>query len=165
MAKKITIRPTSSVYATYKRLSYQPWTAIAEFVDNSTQSFYDHKDELMAQKYAKGLRITIDYIDDQENGDRLEIYDDAYGMEWYDFQRAVVLDRPPQNTTGRNEFGMGLKQLLVGLAQFGLLNQHGWAPKTNTIRKSILMNLENTKQKKSMSVKKLLVLKIITLKL
>ena len=32
MAKKINIRPTSSVYATYKRLSYQPWTAIAEFV-------------------------------------------------------------------------------------------------------------------------------------
>lgn len=109
MAKKINIRPTSSVYATYKRLSYQPWTAIAEFVDNSTQSFYDHKDELMAQKYAKGLRITIDYVDDKENGDRIEICDDAYGMEWHDFQRAVVLDRPPKNTNGRNEFGMGLK--------------------------------------------------------
>ncbi len=109
MAKKINIRPTSSVYATYKRLSYQPWTAIAEFVDNSTQSFYDHKDELLEQKYAKGLRITIDYIDDKENGDRIEIYDDAYGMEWDDFQRAVILDRPPHNTNGRNEFGMGLK--------------------------------------------------------
>ncbi len=109
MGKKINIRPTSSVYATYKRLSYQPWTAIAEFVDNSTQSFYDHKDELMAQKYARGLRISIDYIDDKEHGDRIEICDDAYGMEWFDFQRAVVLDRPPQNTTGRNEFGMGLK--------------------------------------------------------
>lgn len=109
MAKKLNIRPTSSVYATYKRLSYQPWTAIAEFVDNSTQSFYDHKDELMEQKYCKGLRITIDYIEDQTKGDRIEIYDDAYGMEWSDFQRAVVLDRPPQNTNGRNEFGMGLK--------------------------------------------------------
>lgn len=109
MSKKINIRPTSSVYATYKRLSYQPWTAIAEFVDNSTQSFYDHKDELMSQKYAKGLCITINYIDDPKNGDRLEIKDDAYGMEWNDFQRAVVLDRPPKNTSGRNEFGMGLK--------------------------------------------------------
>lgn len=109
MAKKINIRPTSSVYATYKRLSYQPWTAIAEFVDNSTQSFYDHKDELMSQKYAKGLCITIDYIEDKGDGDRIEIFDDAYGMEWSDFQRAVILDKPPQNTTGRNEFGMGLK--------------------------------------------------------
>lgn len=109
LSKKINIRPTSSVYATYKRLSYQPWTAIAEFVDNSTQSFYDHKDELMSQKYAKGLNIAIKYVQDTVEGDRLEIIDDAYGMEWTDFQRAVVLDRPPQNTSGRNEFGMGLK--------------------------------------------------------
>lgn len=109
MAKKINIRPTSGVYATYKRLSYQPWTAIAEFVDNSTQSFYDHKDELMSQKYAKGLRITIDYITNEVGGDRLEIFDDAYGMEWFDFQRAIILDRPPINTNGRHEFGMGLK--------------------------------------------------------
>ncbi len=109
MPKKINIRPTSSVYATYKRLSYQPWTAIAEFVDNSTQSFYDHKDELLSQKYSQGLKVTIDYFDDKTNGDRLEIYDNAYGMEWEDFQRAVVLDRPPKNPNGRNEFGMGLK--------------------------------------------------------
>ena len=109
LSKKINIRPTSSVYATYKRLSYQPWTAIAEFVDNSTQSFYDHKEELLAQKYAKGLNISIKYIEDTVEGDRLEITDDAYGMEWKDFQRAVVLDSPPKNTSGRNEFGMGLK--------------------------------------------------------
>lgn len=109
LSKKINIRPTSSVYATYKRLSYQPWTAISEFVDNSTQSFYDHMDELMAQKYAKGLNISIRYIEDSIEGDRLEIDDNAYGMEWTDFQRAVVLDRPPKNTSGRNEFGMGLK--------------------------------------------------------
>ena len=109
MGKKINIRPTSSVYATYKRLSYQPWTAIAEFVDNSTQSFYDHKDELLNIKYYKGLTIQINYIDDPENGDRLEILDDAFGMEWKDFQRAVILDKPPINRDGRNEFGMGLK--------------------------------------------------------
>ncbi len=109
MGKKLNIRPTSSVYATYKRLSYQPWTAIAEFVDNSTQSFYDHKDELLGIKYYKGLTIEINYIDDPEHGDRLEIVDDAYGMEWKDFQRAVILDKPPLNRDGRNEFGMGLK--------------------------------------------------------
>ena len=109
MSKRINIRPTSGVYATYKRLSYQPWTAIAEFVDNSTQSFYDHKEELLSLKYSKGLKITIDYISDAQNGDRIEIYDDAYGMEWNDFQRAIILDRPPINTNGRNEFGMGLK--------------------------------------------------------
>lgn len=109
MAKKLNIRPTSGVYATYKRLSYQPWTAIAEFVDNSTQSFYDHKQELLDQKYYKCLSIYITYTENESEGDMLEIEDDAYGMEWEDFQRAIVLDRPPKNTNGRNEFGMGLK--------------------------------------------------------
>ncbi len=74
MSKKINIRPTSSVYATYKRLSYQPWTAIAEFVDNSTQSFYDHKDELMSQKYAKGLNITIKYTEDKLERVHIKLY-------------------------------------------------------------------------------------------
>ncbi len=109
MNRRINIRPTSGVYATYKRLSYQPWTAIAEFIDNSTQSFYDHKDELLSTKYYKGLVINIDYVEDKLNGDSLVIKDDAFGMEWSDFQRAVILDKPPKNTSGRNEFGMGLK--------------------------------------------------------
>lgn len=109
MSKKINIRPTSGVYATYKRLSYEPWSALAEFIDNSTQSFYDHKEELLSIKYSKGLQIEIEYVVDSINGDRIEILDNAYGMEWKDFQRAVTLDNPPNNTQGRNEFGMGLK--------------------------------------------------------
>ena len=46
MERMINIRPTTGVYATYKRLTYKPWTAIAEFVDNSTQSYFDHEEEL-----------------------------------------------------------------------------------------------------------------------
>ena len=38
----IDIRPQTSVYGTYRRLSYKPWFAIAEFIDNSTQSYYNH---------------------------------------------------------------------------------------------------------------------------
>ena len=37
--RKLNIRPDTGVYGTYKRISYEPWTALAEFVDNSTQSF------------------------------------------------------------------------------------------------------------------------------
>ena len=64
----IKIRPTSSVYATYKRLSYQPWTAIAEFVDNSTQSYFDHKDELNSRVPSYKLLVEINYTQDS-NGD------------------------------------------------------------------------------------------------
>jgi|LSQX01.1.fsa_nt_gb hypothetical protein len=107
--RKLNIRPDTGVYGTYKRISYQPWTALAEFVDNSTQSFYDHKDELFATKYYKGLEIEITYTEDPFIGDEIVIKDNAYGMDYRDFQRAIILDRPPINTKGRNEFGMGLK--------------------------------------------------------
>jgi hypothetical protein len=106
---KINIRPTSGVYATYKRLSYQPWTAIAEFVDNSTQSFFDHKKKLIVLPDFKKLHINISYENKPDGNDILTITDCAFGMEWEDFERAIILDKTPSNTGGRNEFGMGLK--------------------------------------------------------
>lgn len=106
MNNQIDITPSTGVYGTYKRLSYKPWYAIAEFVDNSTQSYYDHISELKQQAGFKKLYININYS--LEN-DYLEITDTAYGMDFNDFKRALILDKPPLNRTGRNEFGMGLK--------------------------------------------------------
>ena len=60
-SKKIDIRPTTGVYATYKNLRYEPWTAIAEFVDNSTQSYFDHQSQLKALNNFEKLHIDINY--------------------------------------------------------------------------------------------------------
>lgn len=108
---KINIRPSSGVYATYKNLRYEPWTALAEFVDNSTQSFFDHKDVLMHIPGFQKLIITINYGLDENGNDCITIEDNAYGMELNDFERAIILDKPPVNhpQNSRNEFGMGLK--------------------------------------------------------
>lgn len=106
----IDIRPAASVYATYRRLSYQPWYAIAEFVDNSTQNYYDHRAELVAayklEENSRNLRVEVAY-DSEQNA--LTIRDNAHGMDTEELTRAVVLDRPPPDPTGRCEYGMGLK--------------------------------------------------------
>ena len=106
----IDIRPAVSVYATYRRLSYKPWYAIAEFVDNSTQSYFDHRDALIDAYKLDGspdsLRVEVAY-DNAQNA--LTIVDNAHGMEMEELTRAVVLDRPPPDPTGRCEYGMGLK--------------------------------------------------------
>lgn len=107
--ERINIRPTTGVYATYKNLRYEPWTALAEFIDNSTQSYFDHKQELKSLNDFNKLTVEINYCLDDNGQDVLTIKDNAYGMESDDFYRAIVLDKPPVNTTGRNEFGMGLK--------------------------------------------------------
>lgn len=105
----IDIQPPVSVYSTYRRLSYLPWYAIAEFVDNSTQNYYDHKEKLK-EKYqnekVKSLRVEIDY---SKKLNSLTIRDNAHGMGWEELKRAVKLNKPPDDQSGRCEFGMGLK--------------------------------------------------------
>ena len=103
--QELNIQPQAGVIGVFSRLNYKPWYAIAEFVDNSTQSFYSHQQEL-ADAGITDVEVSINY--DADN-DILTIVDTAFGMEREDFARAVKIDSPPDNKTGRNEFGMGLK--------------------------------------------------------
>jgi hypothetical protein len=106
----VNIRPESDVYATYQRLSYKPWFALAEFVDNSTQNYYDHRERLLRefQRVRPTAKLVID-IDYDGDSNSLTILDNANGMEIEELTRALVLNRPPPDTSGRSEFGMGLK--------------------------------------------------------
>ncbi len=107
---RVNIRPESDVYATYQRLSYKPWFALAEFVDNSTQNYYDNRDRLL-REYEKSRppeKLVIEIVYDNE-ANKLTILDNANGMEIDELTRALTLNRPPPNTAGRSEFGMGLK--------------------------------------------------------
>ena len=117
MKKKLDIRPDTSVYSTYRRLSYVPSTALAEFLDNSTQSFFDNKSKLSINGKKARLNIFIDYV---ESTDTLTIRDNAYGMDYENFTRAIILDRPPKNVSpnSRNEYGMGLKTAACWFGNF-----------------------------------------------
>ena len=103
--QELNIQPQAGVIGVFSRLNYKAWYAIAEFVDNSTQSFYSHQQELSAHGINE-VDISINY--DSDN-DVLTVTDSAYGMEFDDFARAVKVDSPPEDKSGRNEFGMGLK--------------------------------------------------------
>ena len=108
MEQKITqlnIQPQAGVIGVFSRLNYKPWYAIAEFVDNSTQSFYSNEKELKRNGI---YELNVDIVYDFEK-DILTIKDDAYGMEINDFHRAIKVDSIPEKQGGRNEFGMGLK--------------------------------------------------------
>lgn len=103
---KLNIQPNAGIMNIFDRLNYTPWYAIAEFVDNATQSFYNNKDKLEYSEDDYRLVINIEY---DSNKNTLTIKDNAYGMEIDDFKRAVTLDAKNENQKGRNEFGMGLK--------------------------------------------------------
>ena len=94
--------------AILSRRAYTPWHAIAEFVYNSTQSYFDNEEKLR-EAFAvegRGLEVSIAYDRDQQI---LRVVDNAMGMSYDDLERALHVAMPPQNTKGRCKYGMGLK--------------------------------------------------------
>jgi hypothetical protein len=126
---EINIQPPASILNVFSRLSYKPWYAIAEFVDNSTQSYMSHRAELESAPGFEKLIVDVRY-DAQKN--TLTVKDNAFGMEIDRFKDAILLDSRNETQTGRNEFGMGLKTAAswfgkiwtVTSTQYGSENQY-----------------------------------------
>ncbi len=93
----------------YRRLDYTPWHAIAEFVDNSTQSYFNNRDELEAAfvEDGEGLEVHISY--DRDHPARLRVVDSAMGMSLKELEHALHVARPPENADGRSRYGLGMK--------------------------------------------------------
>ncbi len=108
MSKKIDsvdIRPTVGYLSILPSISYKAWYAIAEFVDNSLQSYLDNKTKLKKiHSSSWKLRIGI-YI----TKSKIQIIDNAGGIAEKDYSRAFRAAARPQNREGLSEFGMGMK--------------------------------------------------------
>lgn len=102
----IEIRFGHENFANYRRLAYKWWFALAEFVDNSTQSFLEHETELADAYEREGERFTVVLATGQ---DFIRIRDNAMGMDLTDLERAMVVGVPPDNVTGRSRYGLGMK--------------------------------------------------------
>ncbi len=104
----VSIRPGVSILSVLRHLNYRPWYAVAEFVDNSLQSFVDYRGGL---ERVEGpdfrLRVSIE-LSAADNG-RLVVRDNAAGIHEADYARAFRPAEIPPNRRGMAEFGMGMK--------------------------------------------------------
>ncbi len=108
----------------YSRYSYKPETALAEFVDNSTQSYFDNVPQLQAVDGDDfQLQIVINYNPSLRE---LRILDNAYGMDHDTFKDALKISKRPKNTGGRSEYGYGMK---TAASWFG----KRWIVRTSTV--------------------------------
>jgi hypothetical protein len=92
----------------YRRMAYEIWYALAEFVDNSTQSFFNNRaalEEALARE-GEGLEVRISY--DRDQG-LLRVVDNAMGMDYAELEHALKIASPPFDRSGRCRYGMGLK--------------------------------------------------------
>ncbi len=101
----------------YRRLSYTPWHALAEFVDNSTQSYLNHKDKLDKLYVEAGDRLEVSVVYDPGH-DLIRISDNASGMNEEELERALHVAQRPLNPTWRSRYGMGMKTAACWLGDF-----------------------------------------------
>lgn len=105
---RINIRPGVKILSVLSHLNYKPWFAVAEFVDNSIQSYLDNCTELRRYEGEDfKLRVAIDL--ELNDGGHLTVRDNAAGIHTSDYRRAFRPAAIPSNRTGLSEFGMGMK--------------------------------------------------------
>ena len=107
LTRSVNIRPKVTVLSVLAHLEYKPWYALAEFVDNSIQSFEESRTQLEALEgpgFSPRVSIEVD-----PGLRRIKITDNAGGIRAEDFPRAFRPAEIPPNRSGLSEFGMGMK--------------------------------------------------------
>jgi hypothetical protein len=136
--EKVSIRPGVQMLSVLSRLNYKPWFALAEFIDNSIQSYLDNRQALqkIAGKKFK-LKVEIDY--DNRDGGKLVVRDNAFGIRPKEFPRAFRPAEVPADTSGLHEYGMGMKSAACWFSP-------RWEVRTSnpgsSIAKSVKFNIE-----------------------
>ena len=136
--ESVDIRPGVSILSVLSHLNYKPWFAIAEFIDNSLQSFLTYRKELDEVEGAGAkLRVSIEL--DSVNGYRIIINDNAAGIHEKDYARAFQPAEVPFDQNGLSEFGMGMKSAACWFAK-------NWTVRTTAfgeaIERTVSFNIE-----------------------
>ena len=125
---KVNIRPDTSILTILKRVEYDHWNALAEFVDNAIDSSQKYRDELLKAdegNFLLKINIAINEADSE-----IVIRDNAAGIHTQDYARAFRAAEIPPDNTGLSEFGMGMKSAACWLSD-------NWNVKTSALGEDI----------------------------
>ena len=115
MPRKIdaSIEIETSFYSALSRMNISVEEALKEFIDNSTSSFNDHKQELEPSS-GNMCKVHIEWDDES-----MKISDNAYGMEKEEFKRALRLSSRAEHytETSRGQYGIGLKNAAANIGR------------------------------------------------
>ncbi len=92
----------------YSRLSYTMWYALAEFVDNSTQSRINYENLIDGVLRDEGKVLEVSIVHDRTFKE-MRIDDNSIGMTKEKLVEALKIANPTKDSKGRSRYGMGMK--------------------------------------------------------
>ena len=130
---KVTIRPDVGLYRLFPSLRYSPWVALGEMVDNSIQSYIEHKNELNAL-YEGKYQLTVDINFSSGEKPTIQVVDNAAGIFTKDIRRAFTPAMPPETLTGIGQYGIGMKSSACWYSNFFTIRTRALGePKIRTV--------------------------------
>lgn len=111
--EKVSIALKPNVYNTFRNLVNTVSNTLGEYVDNAVQSFLDNKEKIttIEPNYTLKVEINVDWTEH-----KITIIDNAGGIDYKNYERAFEPAHIPLDSTGLNQFGMGMKTASVWLA-------------------------------------------------
>lgn len=97
-----------SAIEAYSRLSYTMWFALAEFVDNSTQSRVNYGTLVDDLLRSEGQPLVVSIVHNRQTKE-ITIADNSIGMTKDDLIAALKIASPTSDSKGRSKYGMGMK--------------------------------------------------------
>lgn len=141
----VEIRPEVTMLSVLKHLNYKAWFAMAEFIDNSIQSFAANRAKLK-ELNGSNFKLVINISIDPSGPGKITITDNAAGISEHDFPRAFRAAHVPTDRTGLSEFGIGMKSA-AGLLRIGLLELRLWESRLRELFLLIYVKLSKNRSK------------------
>lgn len=110
----------------YSRLNYTVWYALAEFVDNSTQSRTNYGNIIDDVLKAEDKQLTVD-INYNREGRYITVEDNSIGMTRDKLIAALRVGFPTVDSKGRSRYGMGMKTAACWLGSLWRVTTCQWS--------------------------------------
>jgi hypothetical protein len=140
--KSVSIKFKPDFYGQFQNFNNKIWNVIGEYVDNAWQSFDQNREKLKSN--GKSPQLIVEILIDKEN-DIITIEDNAAGIDSVNIVRALEVANTHSDTSGLNEFGMGLKTSSNWLSK-------SWSIRTSAIgepnERTVKFDLETVKSNK-----------------
>lgn len=123
----VNIRPGINILSILKHIEYEPWYALAEFIDNAIDSYQKHGEDIKrieGANFKLVVKLTLNEVDN-----KITIQDNAAGIQKENYARAFRAAEIPPDNTGLSEFGMGMKSAACWFSNY-------WSVRTSAIWES-----------------------------
>ncbi len=146
--EEVNIQPGVGMYALFPAMTYKPWVAIGELVDNSIDSYIKNQKNL--RKIDPNFKLRVEIGIDQGEDARIIIQDNAAGIARDRVEQAFSPASPNPDLSGIGRYGIGMKSATGWYSKFYTISS---AALGEDIRRTVTFDIEKIVQSKNASLR------------